>query len=219
MAMKKQIYLSFTLISIALSSCFKMAMLYHGVHSPKMESVSNITAFAAKKKIPIDGSAMIAEDSILYSWGTRLNNHILFDANGFAINFNSSFENDKCGGNIINFIEGLDTVSYIARDSNWTLEKESKMWVEFGTKTPYEIQKRKNEAPFNYYVVYYWNVFSGNPNHRDAIKDLQASIAKNSRVKIKMILVNQDIRDNIDISKFARRANQMKGVKVEVKDK
>lgn len=202
-----------------LSSCLKLVKLYHGVHSPKMESVSNITAFAAKKKIPIDGSAMIAEDSILYSWGTRLNNHILFDANGFAINFNSSFENDKCGGNIINFIEGLDTVSYIARDSNWTLEKESKMWVEFGTKNPYLVQNQLNGATFNYYVVYYWNVFSGNPNHRDAIKDLQASIAKNSRVKIKMILVNQDIRDNIDISKFARRANQMKGVKVEVKEK
>jgi hypothetical protein len=93
------------------------------------------------------------------------------------------------------------------------------MWVEFGTKNSYLIQNQSNGAAFNYYVVYYWNVFSGNPNHRDAIKDLQASIAKNSRVKIKMILVNQDIRDNIDISKFARRANQMKGVKVEVKEK
>lgn len=195
-----------------------MAMLYHGAHSPKMESISNITAFASKKKIPLEGSAMIAEDSILYSWGTRLNNHLLFDANGYAINFNSGFENEKCGGNILNFIEGLDTISYISRDSNWTLEKESKMWVEFGTKIPYEIQKRKNEDAFNYYVVYYWNVFSGNPNHRYAVKDLQASIAKNSRVKIKMILVNQDIRENIDLTKFVRRANQMKGIKVEVKE-
>lgn len=201
-----------------LSSCLRFAKAIHVVHSPRMETIPNIEAFAAKKKIPIEGSAMIAEDSIFYSWGTRLNNHILFDANGFAINFNSSFENDKCGGNIINFIEGLDTVSYIARDSNWTLEKESKMWVEFGTKTPYNLQKNITGV-FNYYVVYYWNVFSGNPNHRDAVKNLQASIAKNSRVKIKMILVNQDIRDNIDINKFAKRANKSKGVKVEVKEK
>ena len=216
--MKKQIYLSFALISIALSSCFKIAVLYHGIHSPRMESISNITAFAAKKKIPIDGSAMIVEDSILYSWGTRLNTYVLFDDNGFAINYNSGFENEKCGGNIINFIEGLDTISYIARDSNWTLEKESKMWIEFGTKIPYEIQKRKNEDAFNYYVVYYWNVFSGNPNHRDAVKDLQATIAKNSRAKIKMILVNQDIRDNIDLKKFAERAKKIKGAKVEVSE-
>ena len=203
-------------ILLLLSSCFKMAMVYHGAHSPQMEKVDDIKVFAKKKNIPIEGSAMIAEDSIMYSIFTRLNDHILFDANGYAIKFNSGFENEKCGGNILNFIQGLDTLSYIARDSNWTLENESKMWVDFGTKTPYDLQKNIT-GEFNYYVVYYWNVFSGNPNHRDAVKDLQTSITQNPRVKIKMILVNQDIRDNIDIEKFARRANQIKGVKVEIK--
>jgi hypothetical protein len=195
-----------------------MAMLYHGAHSPKMEKVADIRAFAEKKSIPIEGSAMIAEDSIMYSFVTRMNDHILFDENGYAIKFNSGFENEKCGGNILSFIEGLDTVSYIARDSNWTLEKESNMWVDFGTKNPYDIQKQLKGEAFNYCVVYYWNVFSGNPNHRDAIKGLQASIAKNPRVKIKMILVNHDIRDNIDFKKFAERANKIKGVKVEVNE-
>lgn len=215
---KQATLLSSTVFLLLLTSCFKMAMLYHGAHSPKMEKVADILAFAEKKHIPIEGSAMIAEDSIIYSWGTRLNNHILFDAKGYAIKFNTGFENEKCGGNILSFIEGLDTLSYIARDSNWTLEKESNMWVDFGTKNPYDIQKHLKGEAFNYCVVYYWNVFSGNPNHRDAVKDLQASIAKNQRVKIKMILVNQDIRDNIDIKKFAHRANQIKGVKVEVKE-
>jgi hypothetical protein len=216
--MKKHNHLLWIASLLMLSSCFKMAMLYHGAHAPKMETVENITAFAQKKNIPIEGSAMIAEDSILYSMFKRLNYHSLFDANGYAINFNSGFENEKCGGNILNFIEGLDTISYIARDSNWTLEKESKMWVDYGTKTPYDLPQKINGEAFNYFVVYYWNVFSGNPNHREAIKNLQASIAKNSRVKIKMILVNQDIRDNIDLKKFARRANQINGFKVEIKE-
>lgn len=215
--MKKNTFLLPFAVTLLLTSCFKMAMVYHGAHSPKMEKVDDIASFAKKKNIPIEGSAMIAEDSIMYSIFKRLNKHILFDANGYAINFNSGFENEKCGGNILNFIEGLDTLSYIARDSNWTLENESKMWVDFGTKNPHNLQKNLNGELFNYYVVYYWNVFSGNPNHRDAVKDLQTSIAKNTRVKIKMILVNQDIRDNIDIEKFARRANQIKGVKVEIK--
>ena len=216
--MKKHIVILLTSATLLLSSCLKLVKLYHGVHTPKMETVENITAFAQKKNIPVEGSAMIAEDSILYSMFKRLNNHILFDSNGYAIKFNSGFENEKCGGNILSFIEGLNTISYIERDSNWTLEKESKMWVDYGTKTPYDLQKKINGEAFNYFVIYYWNVFSGNPNHREAVKDLQASIAKNSRVKIKMILVNQDIRDNIDLKKFARRANQINGIKVEIKE-
>ena len=191
-------------------------MLYHGVHSPRIEKTSEIIAFAAKKKIPLEGSAMILEDSILFSFVKRMNNHILFDENGLAINFNAGFENQKCSGNILSFIEGLDTISYITRDSSWTLEKESKMWLDFGTKNPYEIQKSITGKLFNYYVVYYWNVFSGNPNHRDAVKDLQEIIAKNPRVKIKMILVNHDLRDDIDLKKIAEKANQTNWIKVHI---
>ena len=118
-----------------------MAMVYHGAHNPRQESVDYIREFAKKKHIPIEGSAMIIDDSLLVSFAKLMNKQFLFDANGYAINYNIGFENQKCGGNILSFIEGLDTVTYIARDSNWTLEKESKMWIEFGNNNPYDISK------------------------------------------------------------------------------
>jgi hypothetical protein len=216
--MKRQTFLLASLITLMLTSCFKMALVYHGAHSPRLETVAYINEFAAKKNIPVEGSAMIAEDYILYSWAKRHNKQFLFDANGYAINFNSGFENEKCGGNILSFIEGLDTVSYIARDSNWTLDKESKMWVEFGNKKPYDLNHYINGEKYNYYVVCYWNTYSGNPNHRDAIKNLQKSIGQNPRIKTKIFLVNQDLRDNIDIKKFAEKANKSAGIKVEIKE-
>lgn len=213
--MKKPTFLIATFITLVLTSCTKLAFVYHGVHNPRQENIDYIREFANRKHIPVDGSAMILGDSILVSFAKLANKQFLFDANGYAINFNSGFENEKCGGNILNFIEGLDTVSYIARDSNRTLDKESKMWVEFGNNKPYDLNKHINKEKFNYYVVCYWNTFSGNPNHRDAVKGLQKSIAKNPRIKIKMFLVNQDMRDDMDLKKVAERA---KAATVKVKE-
>lgn len=208
-------------ISIALlvtiCSCKKLIFAYHGIHSPKQISIPDIEKFAAKKKIPLEGSAMIHEDSILYAMGTRMNDAFLFDANGYLINFNKSFENQACGGNITNFLAGLDTLTYVERDSNRTLAQESGMWQLFGKPEPFPPIPLNGKPQYHYYVAYYWNTFSGNPNHRNAIKDLRETIQNNKRVKIKLLLINHDIRFGIDEEKFARRAQRYAGVKVEVK--
>lgn len=205
---------SFILSVFSLSGCVKIAMLVHGAHQPRQEKVEFIREFGLKKNIPIEGSAMIAEDSILYSFAKRLNEAILFDNRGYQILFNQDFNNPSCGGNIKQFITGLDTLTYAQRDSGNTLQKETGMWVKFGTKEPFEYEL--NPSKYDYYLAYYWNTFSGNPNHRNAVKDLRQAIETNKRIRTKLILINQDIRDGIDEEKFVRTARRY-GIQAEVK--
>lgn len=202
------------IILITSTGCVKIAMLVHGAHQPRQEKVTYIREFALKKNIPIEGSAMIAEDSILYSFGKRLNEAILFDKNGYEIVYNQNFENPSCGGNIKQFLSGLDTLTYAQRDSGNTLQKETGMWVKFGTKEPFEYEL--NPSKYDYYLAYYWNTFSGNPNHRNAVQDLQQTIETNKRIRTKLILINQDIRDGIDEEKFVRTARRY-GIQAELK--
>ncbi len=196
------------------SGCIQIVKVIHGAHQPRQEKVEFIRQFAQKKGIQIEGTAMIAEDSILYSFVKRLNEAVLFDKNGYQILYNQNFDNPNCGGNIENFLGGLDTITYATRDSGNTIQKEAGMWVKFGSKEAFD--SGFNPSKYDYYVAYYWNTFSGNPNHRDAIKNLQQVIDLNKRISVKMILVNQDIRDGIDEQKFVQTAKRY-GFDAEVK--
>lgn len=210
--MEKRLFLIVITVLIFLSSCKKLIILIHGAHQPKQENISDIEKFANKKNIPLENSAMVLEDSIIFALIKRSNDALLFDKNGYLINFNKQFSNQECGGNIYQFISGLDTITYIERDSNLTIFKESQMWVEFCSNNPFKIEV--NQYQYDYYLAYYWNTFSGNPNHRNAVREIRSSIQNNKRIKVKLILVNNDIRHGIDEQKFIRYAKQY-GINVE----
>ncbi len=212
--MKTKTLLFLLLHLFVISGCIPIAKVIVGAHAPRQEKVEFIRQFAQRKGIQIDGTAMIAEDSILYSFVKRLNEAVVFDKNGYQILYNQNFSNPACGGNIGNFLTGLDTITYATRDSGNTIQKEAGMWVKFGSKEAYDVGF--NPSKYDYYVAYYWNTFSGNPNHRDAIKNLQQAIDLNKRITVKLILVNQDIRDGIDEQKFVQTARRY-GMDAEVK--
>jgi hypothetical protein len=58
---------------------------------------------------------------------------------------------------------------------------------------------------FEYSVLIYWNVYSGNPNHRTAIADIREIIEKQKLENVSLILVNQDFHEGTHLRFTGKR--------------
>jgi hypothetical protein len=197
----KTVFLSvaFVFIGFLLSSCTKTLMFFVGVHQPRYETPESIYAFCKKKGIDTTDLLVVSDNWFVPTLMEQLNTAVLFDRNGYSINYNKGQVNEACSGNILGVLTGLDTVTYYPRDSLKTLESEKERWVYLPTREKYSKQVIGSN---DYVLVYYWNMWSGNPNHRSMIRDLNKSILSNPRVSIKLILVNQDLRTDLDYEKW-----------------
>ncbi|HOY48215.1 MAG TPA: hypothetical protein PL185_08160 [Flavobacteriales bacterium] len=194
--MRNLIFLSVFSIFLSLTSCKRLIYLYHGVHSPRLETPITIEKFCEKKNLEIGELLMMSYDSMITCYRFDLNQTYIFDSSGYRINFNSSFNNPSCGGNVIKVIEGLSRTTYYPRDSIYTLDKEKVKWVYLSNEKPF--QKNLNGTN-NYTIVCYWNMFTGAPNHRKRIAELKKIISNNKDISVQLIFVNQDFRDGYNI--------------------
>jgi hypothetical protein len=174
-------------------------MFFVGVHQPRYETPESIYAFCKKKGIDTTDLLVVSDNWFVPTLMEQLNTAVLFDRNGYSINYNKEQVNVECSGSILGVLTGLDTVTYYPRDSLKTLESEKERWVYLPTREKYSKQVIGSN---DYVLVYYWNMWSGNPNHRNMIRDLNKSILSNPRVSIKLILVNQDLRTDLDYEKW-----------------
>ena len=197
-----------------LSGCKPIILALFGVHQPRQEKIEDIKAYAIKHDIPLENCALVKEDSLAFALMKRMNVPLLFDKTGYLIDFNSGYENKSCGGNILSFIEGLSSITYAPRDSNITYGNETKAWNHLDNLTPY--QSEIDSTKFDYAMVYYWNTFSGRGENYKMIRLLRKSIASNPRVKFKLVLVNQDLREGMNEEKFLEHARRHK-INTEVK--
>jgi hypothetical protein len=189
--------LAFILIVLSVfSSCKRLAYAYIGFHSPRLETPTSISKFNKKKKLKIDELLMVSKDSILTCISKDVCETYIFDIEGIKLNFNSTFPNSSCSGNVINVIKGLSKSTFYQRDSLNTLEKESKKWVYLFNNEPYSDSIK---GKTDYVIVCYWNLFGGSPNHKNKIRDLRKAVEGNSSVSFKLIFVNQDIREGMGI--------------------
>jgi len=178
------------------SSCKRLAYAYIGFHSPRLETPNSISKFNKKKKLNIDELLMVSQDSILTCISKDVCETYIFDTEGRKINFNSTFPNPSCSGNVINVIKGLSKSTFYQRDSINTLEKEAKKWVYLSNNQPYN---DSIQGKSDYVIVCYWNLFGGTPNHKNKIRDLRKAVEENPSVSFKLIFVNQDIREGMGI--------------------
>ena len=197
----KTLLLSFGLAftGLLLSSCTKTLMFFVGVHQPRYETPESIYAFCKKKGIDTTDLLVVSDNWFVPTLMEQLNTAVLFDRNGYSVSYNNQADSSHCRGSILDLLSGLDTVTYYPRDSLKTLELEKEKWVFLPTRKKYDKQILEKA---DYVVVYYWNMWSGNPNHRDQIRDLKKSILSNDRVSIQLILVNQDLRTDLDYEKW-----------------
>lgn len=191
---KKQLVLS--IIVLLLSSCTRIINLYFGVHKPRNETKETITRFLVKNEVYQPPALMVKMDSMLTCLLNDMGKTYIFDKSGYSIIYNQFFDNQTCSGNILKLIPALTKETYYPRDSLKTINTEKFKWVYIKN----EIQFSDDfDKEIDYIVVYYWNLFCGRPNNKIMMKDLIKSVNANNKVNIKLIFVNQDIREGSEI--------------------
>jgi len=167
-----------------------------GVHAPKLETVESLRKFCKKHRISTYGMLMISKDDIIENCSKFNSKDLLFDENGFCVNYAKRFDNQSCSGNIVTTLESIIPKSFIERDSLLTFQKESQKWVTFeDTSITANISLSKGD----YTLVSYWNTYAGKPNHIKRFSKLKKALESNKNCSISHIYVNQDFRSDMDI--------------------
>jgi len=169
-----------------------------GAHDAREETNESIFRYMIKHQIDTSNALALNENEIIPSIMKEINAVRLFDRDGYSIDFNSTAEKPTCGGNILSTIRGLGPVTYFQRDSARTYSNEKTKWVFLKTGQSYPVTANEN---YDYYVVYYWNLFAGRSNGAEFINYVKLRIAENPRVKIKLHYINQDMRTGPDYEK------------------
>jgi hypothetical protein len=128
---------------------------------------------------------------MLYS---RAAKEFIFQSDGRSIDYNENTENPQCGKNVIDFIKDFNKGrSYkILENKSWS--KEQSFWQDID-KQPADIVPT---GVYDLMIVYYWGTFVGRPNLRKKINQLKSSIASRPDLSIYFVLVNIDLRKDID---------------------
>lgn len=212
--MKRFSIILFCLI-LGFSSCFRIAVILRGGQKPRQFSIEEIQEKANSRAIPLKNSYMSRDEFGFTMLLERLNKSLLFDKNGFYMDYSPDFENPKCKQNVVLTIRQLDTLSYIPRDSTKKLSNEITMWHHFAVKDSVKASEFENA---DYYLVVYWNAFSDRSNNEERVATITNAIQSNRKVKIKLLLVNQDLRYDMNDEKLMENAKKYPGVKAEIKN-
>ena len=188
--------LSITLFSCP--SCVRALVILTGAHDAFEETNETIYQYMLKHGIDTTNTLGLKKKEIIPSIMKETNGALLFDREGYAIDFNSTAEKPTRGGNILSTIRGLGPVTYFQRDSARTYMNEKTKWVFLKTGRSYPVTANEN---YDYYVVYYWNLFAGRSNGAKFINYIKLRISENPRVKIKLHYINQDMRIGPDFKK------------------
>lgn len=206
--MKSNNILLFSLL-LLFSSCFRLAFILRGGQKPRPFSIEEIQEKAINRGMPLQNSFMSRDEYGFTLFLERLNKSLLFDKNGFYMDYSPDFENPKCKQNVVLTIRQLDTLSYIPRDSTKKLSNEITMWHHFAVKDSVKASEFENA---DYYLVVYWNAFSDRSNNKERVAAITNAIQANRKAKIKLILVNQDLRYDMNDEKLIENSRKYKGI-------
>jgi len=196
--MRNLISIAFFVLLFAISSCGKIIFWFSGVHDPRLESLVALDKKASEYGITEKPILGLKESYQLLLLKKRFNADVLFDRNGYELLYNKIYEKENCKGNIIQLLAGLGKETFIERDSTSKINLEAEGWQFIDRDSnSFVINDYLRDADYDYFLVSYWNVFSGVQNNKNRLKELFLNVNKNERIKIKHIFVNQDFRENM----------------------
>ena len=190
----KKILSSLLILLLLNSSCTYIITRVQGLKNAKPKSSNYIKKFSEKRKLGIV-KLYTSKDSVnlrmLYS---RAAKEFIFQSDGRAIEYNDNTDNPQCGKNIIDFIKEYNKGRSYKTLENKSWSKEQNFWQ--------DIDKQSIDiVPTGVYdlmIVYYWGTFIGRPNLRKRINQLKNSIASRPDLSIYFVLVNIDLRKDIN---------------------
>lgn len=144
----------------------------------------------------------VQDPYILRSWEEVANKSFIFTKDGIRIIHDVAIaENDRCSKNALGFLQTYKPGDILVLDSSRTFDLEIQKWHTLaGTPLAGVPAKGKDLT-----IVYYWNSFSGNPNHRNYFIDAHKIIATRNDLDIVFYKINQDLREGMDIEKCTQQ--------------
>jgi hypothetical protein len=162
-----------------------------------VQNEKSIRQFILEKKIDSTNIYLLRSEFIFLAFKESINRAFLYDKNGMSILYDAGKENKKCLGNIWSFLMNYQKTDALILDTMHTFDKEWSRWITIDGKDP--------EPPTvggDFTIVYYWNTFSGNTNHRDFFKDIEEIMRKRPDLEIVFYKINQDMREGMDLEKY-----------------
>ena len=201
--MKNLVFISLSIFCTFLTSCLPIAYRIHDVRTIEPQSNEELLQFCREKKITLTQLYRVKQDSVVVNMKKHLNKNYLFDRSGRFVNFASQFDNPKCKGNLIAVLENMASISAYPIDSTLLLRNLLAQTEVVGL--PNSEFKEVQIPNSEYSVLIYWNVYSGNPNHRTAIADIREIIEKQKLENVSLILVNQDFHEGTHLRFTGKR--------------
>lgn len=155
-----------------------------------MQNFESLKKFLLIKNIDSVNVFVLKEEYIIGSLKSSLNHAFVFDGNGILIQYDKEERNKKCLQNVLTFLETYNPFHAYPLDSAKTFQDEWLKWLSFSGNKIYQQPSLGGHLT----VVYYWNCFSGNPNHRDFIQAMERIIKKRRELNLKFYKINQDLR-------------------------
>jgi hypothetical protein len=190
----KKVFTSIFFFLLLNSSCTYLITRIQGLKNAKPKSINHIKKFSERRKLGIV-KLYTSRDSVnlrvLYS---RAAKEFIFQSDGSSIDYNDNTDNPKCGKNVIDFIREFNKGSTYKNIENKSWSKEQNLWQDID-KQPVNIVPT---GVYDLMIVYYWGTFVGRPNLRKRINQLKSIIASRPDLSIYFVLVNIDLRNDIN---------------------
>ena len=187
------------LMFFVLNSCTPIIMMVSGIKNPSPKTNEEIKAKALDCQIAPENTFFIHEDYLFTQYTRGANETQFFDKNGVAVNLDLAGEDPRCHNNVLGLIKGLGKVTYAVRDSALRLEEIIRNAIHIDQYT-----QPKLDSDADYYFVQFWNTFSGKARNEKHIALIRKTIQENPRVKIQLILINNDLRTGVDWEQKAK---------------
>jgi hypothetical protein len=184
--MKKIIFLSLT--AITLSSCNPIIKKLYGIKQPDIENRESITKKA--NKFGLDTTNIVSVSSADFPFIMKrvsVPNASIYDAQGKYVEYRLT--DTSCNKGLFEFIPNLNLTTAYNKPDSLSLQQQ---WLKYRDLNG---NKLAQTEPADFYVLIYWNVWTGKLN-RDHVKIWEDLARANKNCNVKVIKVNLDIQDH-----------------------
>jgi len=190
--MMKNLFIALILM-ILNSSCQSILMKMYGIKDPEIENENSIKKIALKYKLDTTNIVCINSKDFLYELnGRSIPDAAIYDSKGNYIEYRAF--DTSCNAGLFEFIPNLNTKNSYNKPDYAKLEVELNKFLDLRGKL-IENPEAIWRASADFYVLIYWNVWTGKLN-KDHVKVWEDAAQNNKNAKIKVIKVNLDLQEH-----------------------
>ncbi len=192
--MKKVFVFSILFIQL-FGGCNYLTTKYLGLRQPKPKSEDYVYRFIKKKKLNINRVLVFSDTFMIRGIISRSAKDLIFLSDGSQVDKDAEKDSPNCSSNGIDFINTFQKGGKypIIPNSNW--DKEQSRWKQLDG----GLYEKVSASNFDLNMVYYWGSFIGRPNLKNRIDKIQELIKSRPDLSINFVLVNVDLRKNVDM--------------------